>query len=363
MKPIRILNIVPVVALFFLINSCGNRSFSREKDKKGPLLIMAQRPNASGYPAVLIKNIPMVESHPFDGMFLNSVAGWNLMKGEPYGYGEIYDEFAVLKGAFKKFTHNFIYIFIDYPGDFWDDGAWGITAQNFANMAMVAKELGCKGIVFDNEEYLKGRWLNYGESYENPAYGFLQHRDQVMLRGKQVMEAMVAVFPAIEMFNYHGPYVSEPETSDAITKQQSGNWDRFELLGPFFIGMMQGRGNDALVIDGGEVYQYRTLEDFQLSYQWRKHDIASDETGSWMVPKDYRSQWTDNINISFGVYNRSWKTDYPMNVDIMRTTLANALKTTDKYVWYYTESDSWLIPCRMPREWTEMVREVKSAFD
>ena len=37
-------------------------------------------------------------------------------------------------------------------------------------MAKAAKEVGLKGIVYDNEEYQEGKWLNYGEDYKNPDY-------------------------------------------------------------------------------------------------------------------------------------------------------------------------------------------------
>lgn len=72
-----------------------------------------------------------------------------------------------------------------------------------------------------------------------------------------------------------------------------------------------------------------------------------------------RAAWPSNINISFGVYNRQWKDDYPMDVEIMRSTLTHALNTCDTYVWYYTESDNWVIPGWMPQEWIDMVRDVR----
>jgi len=325
-----------------------------------PLLIMAQRPTPAGYPLVISKHMDHIESMPFDGMFINSPICWRLMNGDAVSYEKIAEELSPLKDAYKKFSHNFIYVFIDFPGDFWDDETWQITARNFGNMARVAKEFGFAGIVYDNEEYLDGRWLNYGEDYKNPDYDLEEHKDQVILRGKQVMEAMVMEFQDIEVFTYHGPYLSEPNyrVPDVIMGQ-SASWDHYELLGPFFVGMMLGKGEKGTIIDGGEVYQYRTYQDFKSSYQIRKYEIASEETDSWFIPYELRLKWPNEISIAFGVYNRQWKEDYPMNPEIMRTTLENALRIADKYVWYYTEDDNWLIPGEMPVEWSDMVKVVR----
>ncbi len=324
-----------------------------------PYLVMAQQPGASNQPVNIKKNIEHIESMPFDGMFVQIIPwSWTVMNGDSMSYENIYSELSVLKGVFKKFQYNFLYIFINYPGDFWDDRVWEITTQNFALMARAVRETGLKGIVYDNEEYQEGRWLNYGEDYKNPNYDLDEHAEQVMFRGKQVMEAMVMEFPEIEIFNYHGPYLSEPNFPiPQIIKGQAASWDNYELLGPFFVGMMLGKGEKGTVIDGGEVYQYRLEEDFRNSYQIRKYEIASEETDSWFIPAYMRTTWPDDINISFGVYNRQWKPDYPMNPEIMRTTLFNALSVTDKYVWYYTEEDNWLEPERMPQEWIDVIKE------
>ncbi len=119
------LSLISIVMVFFTalgVISCKQESIGTAIKEDGPYLIMAQRPTPAGYPAVIVKNIEHIENRPFDGMFLNSVAGWNLMNGQPVSYDSIYKEFAVLKGVFKKFRHNFIYIFNYFPGDFWEPG-------------------------------------------------------------------------------------------------------------------------------------------------------------------------------------------------------------------------------------------------
>ena len=327
---------------------------------KPPYMIMAQQFTDSTLPAEIKKNIAYIESMPFDGMFIHVQDSWKVMYGKALSYDEIYNQLSVLKGAFTIFKYNYLYVFISFPGDLWNDTAWKITAENFGKMAKASRAVGFKGIVYDNEEYQPNKWLNYGEVYRNLKYNLPQHRDKTMLRGRQVMEAMVAEFPNLEVFNFHGPYLSEPETDAAnIMKDQACGYNCKELLGPFFVGMVQGKGAAATVIDGGEVYQYRTKEDFTISYDWRKHGIASNETNSWFITDTIRINWARDVQLSFGVYNLTWKPAYPMSAAIMSSTLENALRTTDKYVWYWTEEDSWFIKGKMQQAWIDTVRAVR----
>lgn len=328
--------------------------------KKNPMLLVAQKPTQSNLPIRIKENIEYIESMPFDGMFVNTANSQQVMNGRPLSYNSIYDELSVLNNTFKKFRYNFLSVFIHFPGDLWDDRVWEITAQNFAKMAKAAKAVGFRGIVYDNEEIEGKKWLNYNDENRNPNYDLLQHRDQSILRGKEVMEAMVTEFPELELIICNGPYLSEPNyRTPGIIFEQAASWDNYELLGPFFVGMMLSEGANSSIIDGGKIFQYRTKKDFKNSYDVRKYEIASEETDSWFIPYKLRLIWPNRLNIAFGVYNRQWKPAYPMNPEIMRTTLKNALTVTDKYVWYYTEEDDWLKPGKIANEWIKMVEEVR----
>jgi hypothetical protein len=358
MKPTYLLLLVLSILSVKCQKNNDERIAPKTPEAKAKLLI-AQQPEVSNMPQSIAQNISHIESLPFDGMLISSSAGWRIMRGDEITYAEMDKEFAPLKNRFKKFKYNFVMTFINFPGDLWNDEAWLITTKNFANLAKIAHELGFAGIVFDNEEYSDNKWLNYGEDYKNEAFDLNQHRDKTIERGKQIMEGMVSEFPNIEVLHYHGPYLSEKEAYKIIYGQ-AGRWDKYELLGPFFVGMVLGKGTKGKLIDGGEVYQYRTKEDFQTSYNVRKFEMASEKVNSWFIPHWLRGKWPEQVDIAFGVFNQQWKENYPMNVNIMRTTLQNALEYTDNYVWFYTQDDNWLIPGKMPKEWIEMVKEVRN---
>ena len=91
-KPLNnLIRYVSISGMFLFIGiSCNTRTSTAVSIDKDPLLIIAQRPTPSSYPAVIVNNIDYIETLPFDGMFINSVSGWNLMNGQSVSYDSIY---------------------------------------------------------------------------------------------------------------------------------------------------------------------------------------------------------------------------------------------------------------------------------
>ncbi|NOK61867.1 MAG: hypothetical protein GFH27_549281n11 [Chloroflexi bacterium AL-W] len=303
----------------------------------------------------IVQNIDYIESLPFDGMVVDVPVGWQVMEGEPLDYNDIYDEWLTpLENIFQTYTHNFLRAQIMNPGDVFDDEQWEITVQNWRLMARAAREAGFVGIFLDNEEYYEP-WFNYPEDYNNPPYSLEAYQAQTQLRGRQIMEAVVDEFPDIDIIFLHGPYVSEPATPEYVIRNQVGIV--YELSGPFFVGFVEGAGDQATIVDGGEVYQYRTEEDFQRSYDWRKYGMVSEETDSAFIPDHVRDQWEERVSISYGLYNQTWPTpEDEMNPAIMQDTVTRALQRADDYVWFYAEGDPWFVPGGVSQEWIDAVR-------
>jgi hypothetical protein len=174
------------------------------------------------------------------------------------------------------------------------------------------------------------------------------------------MEAMVAVFPNIAVITLHGPSVSEPSAPSSLKfpQWQSGN----ELLGPYYAGFMQGvGGSPALNIDGGELYNLRSPSDFLNTYNWRKFDEPSAAVNSPFIPADLRSVWSGRISISYGVYDRPFG-GASMDPGILQSTLTNALKQADHYVWFYTEGATFLKPSSAGGAGADWVNAVRQAI-
>lgn len=334
---------------------------SNQVAANGPHLILAQQPSYTNRTPWIVNNIDYIESLPFEGMTINIPPSWTLMSGNRVPYSDYYNHWlAPLDGLFRRFQYNFLSIHIDDPGDVFDDAAWQNTVANWGDFARAARDIGFKGFFFDNEEYLT-QWENYPEDYVNPTHTLQEYADQTRLRGRQIGEAIVAAYPDITLLVYHCPCHSEPKTPLEVRAQQSGSWNNQELDGPLFVGMMEGMNGNGQIIDGGEFYAYRTAQDFSTSYNWRKYGMPSLQTNSWFIPLADRAIWSDRVKISYGTYNIPFPSDVPMNSSIMRTTLENALRATDEYVWYYNEQSNWLIPGSVSSDWFDAVEGARSA--
>jgi len=311
-------------------------------------------------PSYIASHFDFLESQPFNGIVvylrnasMTTNASIGVMTNNPMTHSAIASVLDPIRNLpFSQLQDNFGFVIGNDPPDFFDD--WSVPIQNFRNLARALGEAGLKGFVFDNEQYF-APWGDYptGVTY---GYSLAQYETQARLRGKQVMEAMVAEFPDIEIITLHGPYVSEPDAPWQLgfPSWQSGN----ELLGPFFAGFQEGRGDGATNVDGGELYDLRSTSDFQETYDWRKYSLPSNSVNCSFIPAAIRPSWPGTVSISFGVYDTPFG-GQAMTPSILATTLTNALARSDRYVWFYAESYTYLLPPSgggAPQQWVDAVR-------
>lgn len=317
-------------------------------------------------PAYLIEHVEAVELRPFSGVaVVGNVFTSYVMSANPNNnnvtYERVWNEVGGLKDLYQKKTDNFLRINLDFPGDFWDDNAWQITTRNFAAVAKAAKNLGFKGILFDDEVYANGQhiqanfmsnfkfpkradvsanpenyegweiaesltnrgdWMDYNChidgvslidstecSYRNEAYSFKQHMDKVAARFKTIMQAMQNEFSDIDILVLHGPATAHPKTNiESLYIKPNSLFGTNEYKGAMFLGFKQGLNDTASLHDMGEFYRYQTTEHFENAYQWRKVDIVSneynqdlDDSYHWVVPAADRASWSNDVEVGFMV--------------------------------------------------------------
>ena len=323
----------------------------------GPRLINTQQASFATRPEFVRDHFAHIETLPFDGLALSTTTGAVLMKGTPRTYAEISADFAPLNGlAFTRMTHNFALVIVDRPADFFGD--WSATIENFRVLARVLREKGIAGIFFDNEEYA-GKLFNYPDDCSDPTKSFEQYQAQARLRGRQVMQAIVGEYPGIVFMAFHGPYSSFSGTPEAVHRGQT-DWQQDELRGPFSVGLIEGLDSRSQFVDGGEVYAYRSVADFQGSYDFRKTEIASAAADCPFIPGFLRPVWGQKVSISFGLYNYGFGGE-TMNPTILRTTLERALRRGDDFVWFYSEDLNWNAPGEVPQTWVNAVGGARAA--
>ncbi len=346
-RSVRMWLMIMPLALQAAVASCG----------AAPLLINAQQADYRTRPEYVRDHFAHIETLPFDGLAITTATGSALMNGAARSYVEMSGDFAPLNGlVFTRMRHNFAVVNVDRPADFFGD--WSVTVENFRLLAKVLKEKGVAGIFFDNEPY-QDSLFNYPEDCSDPSKSLDQYREQARLRGKQIAKAIAGEYPEIVVMALHGPYSSFSGTPDQVRGGQT-NWTLEELRGPFSAGLIEGLDSRAKFIDGGEVYAYRTVADFQLSYDYRKTSIASATENCPFISNYLRPVWPLKISISFGLYNFMFA-GQPMDPSIMRTTLERALRRCDDYVWLYCEEVNWNAPGEIPQPLMDAVVGARAA--
>lgn len=316
------------------------------------------------YPDYVAKNADFLDTTPFDGLFIHLGApSAAVMTNTPLALATVQSALSPLTAKKpKKVTQNFALVFSSSPADFFDD--WTTPVQNFANMARAAKDAGLIGVAFDNEAYEKpSLWGRYPTNCKYAATKTLvEYQTQARLRGKQIMAAMVEQFPAIVVITFHGPYISEPKApSPPLPSVATFN----NLLGPLFVGFVEGAGSGSVQVDGGEIYGLRTKPEFQTAFQFRKIDIASAKTDCAFIPSALRPTWSAAINVGFGLYDLDDTKGTPyslMDPAVIRSNVTNSMHQTERWVWFYTETIDFLRPTSAggaPTAWIDAVQNGK----
>ena len=340
-----------------LLAACTLSAIFPATSGAGPLLINAQQATFRTRPEYVREHFAHIDSLPFDGLVVSTATGSVLMNGTARSYAQMASDFAPLDGlTFTRMTHNFALVNVDRPADFFGD--WSVTIENFRMLARVLKEKGIAGIFFDNEEY-HDSLFNYPDDCSDLSKSLDQYRDQARLRGRQIMQAVGEEYPGIVVMVFHGPYSSFADTPNQVRGGQT-NPDLDELRGPFSVGFIEGLDSRSHFVDGGEVYAYRTVDDFQVSYDYRKTTIASAAADCPFIPGYLRPVWPPKVGISFGVYNYGFA-GQTMDPTIMRTTLERALLRCDDFVWLYCEDLNWNAPGEVGQTWVDAVVGARAA--
>ena len=311
---------------------------------QGSLLKKADGTDIRNYPAYIKDNVAVIDALPFNGIGFHFPSGYYLMNGTLYSSATLSNEWAPLKGVtWKRATNNFAVVNVDRPNDFFDD--WTATIQSFQNLAGVLRDVGIRGILFDNEEYQRNLWHYPADVSYAATKSLADYHAQARLRGGQIISAVQAVYPEIEFMVLISPADNCPSTPDVVN---AWTRDPSNLAGAFTVGLIANSRTP--IVDGNEVaYNYRTQAEFDASYQWRKYGIVTSAVHCAFIPTTLNAGWPGKISISEAVYNNPityangvYKS---MNPAIMQQVATMALRGVDKYAWLFWESpQNWYNP-------------------
>lgn len=353
----RSLVLIPAVVAFCVLFLFLFFEFTSKRHAKSDRIIVHFQPGLSSRRDQIIAHKTYIDSLPFDGITINSPQTSELLAPGYVGdYYDLYNNWLLpIRGQLVKVTHNYFLLDVRPSADPFDD--WTQTIANWVILSRATHDAGLEGIFFDNETYYGQMWNYPGECKYGLRNSLSQYQEQYRLRGQQVMEAIRAAWPAVRIIHAHSPCESESRTPASITIGQCIGTDT-DLAGYFFAGMLSVSPDH--VIDGGELYQYRTPTDFFNSYRWRK-TLQPNLSPNTLIPSSLAKIWPSYSNISFGMYDQQWVTGYPVDPTIWQTTITNALRQTDYIAWTYAQNHDYLTPGGVSKDWIDAIWNARTA--
>lgn len=284
--------------------------------------------------------------------------GWALFGRRSFTVSDFADTIASLgRVRWRRFTDNFLPAVVNTAtqsqGFSWfDDDRWDVAVQNWTVLLKIARRTGCRGVVFDPEDY-SGRIFEYPVMSSRHHATFEQYREKVRERGRQLSSRGRHIFPELVVLGLFGPSLPL-DVSDMAALEP----DRYGLLSAFIDGLVAGGGPGFVFVDGGE-YAYTLRSPSQFA-SLRETMRARTESRT-MLPVALRSR----LQIGFGLWidnggKRRWFPEQPWRNHFtpsgFEDALKSALRATDEYVWVYSQEARFFPPSALPTEYLEAMR-------
>jgi hypothetical protein len=311
-------------------------------------------------------NIEKMEQFPFDGLVFHATSGkgnnlawevWGSRRFAPDDFKQAVDDLKATK--FSRFTDRFLRVNVT-PGkvDWFDDPAWATVLHNAGVAAHLAKQGGCKGFMFDVEQY-EGKLFDYRQQKHRGTRTFAEYQQQVRQRGREWMQAVNKEFPDITLLLTFGYALAQPR-GQARDRSQAA----YGLLADFLDGLLGACSKDTTLVDAWEPsYPYKEPGQFEQAYATIKHKAPA-----WTAePERYRRQ----VQAGFGLWmDNDWRrkgwdvTDFSRNhfrPAEFEAAVRSALRVSDQYVWIYTEQPRWWTRERLPQAYVEALANARKS--
>ena len=230
--------------------------------------------------------------------------------------------------------------------DWYDDVWWDAISHNARQIARVAKEGRCIGIMLDMEEYGYRMWtydgLQEGGQLKDRPYA--EAKDQVRKRGREYARALCEVYPDITVWTFFA-WCYEVEAAERARKE--GPEPPQSLIGAFCDGMLEGSTDDFKLVDGQErAYGFTTRKEFKDAATLVRQTALKYTA----VPELYRKK----VRVGYGLYidassykgyyfNRSQSEKNYFTPGRLQRAIYWALREGDGYVWTWSEKPVWWV--------------------
>gem|GEM_PF-1238210 len=302
----------------------------------------------------------------------DSSLNWRTFMREPITDNMIAGALADLESVRSDHFDSNLILVVPTPGgpafhgspttmNWFDDDWWRTICGNARQVARLAKNGGCLGILFDPEEYGYHMW-DYDVLRTAPpvsAKTYKQVLDQARHRGREYAAALCDVYPDITFWTF---FAWSWELVRADNAREAGREPPRLLLSAFCDGMLEGSSADFVLVDGLEsAYYWTTRNEFERGadlVRQRGRELST-------VPELYAQK----VRVGFGLYldarglkhyhwyREDWARNYWTPGRLQRA-IYWALRAGDGYVWTWSEKPVWWVdgpraeplpPARKPR--------------
>ncbi|HXG24893.1 MAG TPA: DNRLRE domain-containing protein, partial [Chthonomonadales bacterium] len=332
-----------------------------------------------GHPEILTKDPERLAKLPFDGGVFHGEDNRNLGSGEGsivlnvFGPEKLdvknYSHFIACMKAIQKppspLQDNFLRFNVvpgtlerkDVPYN-WENrprrnemvtmwfSDFDTVVHNVRVAAMVAREAGMRGLLFDWEEYA-GDIFNYDRLKDAHDQGKSSEetRQQVRKCAERIGKAIAETYPTMTLIIIPGVY--------SIRKS--------ELLTAFMDGLIAACDPRTRIVDGNEKYHL-----FAATQFWEAYDFHYKQAPAMSaVPEKYLRQ----VEVGFGVHidRYGWgpNPEWIYSSARWQTKLENALTVADSYVWVFTGGGNaanqadWWTGQNLPQDYIEATRKAR----
>jgi len=327
-------------------------------------------------PAYIAEHIREMEKKPFDGIMTRTDANsfshvfYNkkLNDAETEAYLE-----AMKSIKWEKFTDNFFMMYSRSNMDWFSDEDWapdGWVLRNVRLCAKAAKVGGCVGVCFDAEWFWGRSPWTYKEQPRANEKSFMEFEKIVRKRGAQFMEALQEEYPDLVLHTFF--LVSDPrmfkkarKEPDPVKRSKLIEPEGYALWPAFINGMLDAVKGKTIITDGDEwSYYINTEEAFK-----RQTEMMHKGVRLMFDPKVW-PKYQKHVQAAHAIY-----VDYICNLLPHRLHTSNlsyegrarhaefntyyALKTSDRYVWMYSEYMDWWEGIRVPPYLEDAIRSAK----
>jgi hypothetical protein len=301
-----------------------------------------------------------------DGSSQNRL-GWNVFGAKPLHIENFRTSIDDLKSAqWKNISAIFLPVASSSQGQdqglsWFDDARWKTINDNWRVLFTIAKESGCKGILFDPEHYdYKPELFNYQHHFEvRDKRSFEEYSAVAKRRGRELMQSVKDVYPDATMFCI---FAYDLALYDA-QQGKTGAAGRYALLPSFLDGMLEGADPRTKWLDGWEfAYGYKQRAQFLEAYH-SIHSKAAQYAGD-------RDLYAEKMRAGFGLMldynsNRKWSADDISHNHFSpadwKNAVEQALRVSDEYVWIYTQAPNFFPRQNLPESYLQATAEGRAA--